>query len=987
MRYSFNRMSRCTLLILTMVLFSCTTALAQGKFSVKGVVLDGESTEPVMGANIQLLSLPDSTFVKGVAAGNDGEFEFKSLAKGRYAVKISFIGFHTHVVAVELGDRKKPEIDLGYLPLTSDVRMLKEAEVSANAAKVQMSGDSIVFNAAAFRVPEGSTLEALVKLLPGAKVDESGNITINGKTVTKILVDGKEFFLNDPNMAMKNLPTTMVDKIKSYERKSDMARVTGIDDGEEETVLDLTVKKGMKKGLMGNLDLGAGTEHRYNGRGMVSRFNDDSYAVLMGNAANVNERWGWNRSTGLNSRKEIGASYATTTDVLETGGSIRYRYNGADQWSHTTSEDYVAQRGAFSDRISKNMSGNHNVNGQLRFEWKPDTMTNIIFRPNVSYSVNRGSRYGNSMSYDEIYDETSSLLVAAIDTANTNLSRSQSYSTNFSAGGELQANRKLNSRGRNITLRINGNYGEGKNQQLSAAYITYNTFGTEKVNNRYYNTPSKNYSIQGNLSYSEPVADRTYLQLSYQYRHSYNKNDRQSFIYDSDLFNTLTEKLEFYRYDINGILHALEDMGISPADKDHNEEANKLSQFSEYRNYDQTISFQFRRVRESYNFNVGVDALPQHSKLNYRYMGKDFPEITRSVFNYSPRVQLRWNFDKTTNLQFRYDGRTSQPSMTNLLDITDDSDPLNISMGNPNLKPAFSQNFRGNFNTSNPETQFSLWTFMFGSTTQNSISNKTIYDKETGVRTTKPMNINGNWNVRGGVGTSVGLGEKKYFTVGGMIGGNFANNVGFYDNSRAGGDPSTNADLKSITKRFGFNTDANASFRNDWVNIELRGNLDYNNSKNNVNKSRDEESFDFKYGSNIQWTLPWGTEIATDIFMNSRRGYTSKELNTDELIWNASVSHAFLRSKSLIVKAEVFDILGQQTNISRVVSAFSRTDSRNNAIYQYGMLSVIYRFNFFGGKQPGGGPMGGPGMGGFPGGGFPGGFPGGGRPGGFSRGR
>lgn len=995
MCYLLRRMNSSLLFVILVMLFSHTAMYAQkGNFSVHGIIIDSENTEPVMGANVQLLQMPDSTYVKGVAAGNEGEFEFASLPKGKYTVKISFIGYQTHCVNVELGDRKKMSVDLGYVPLSSDVKLLKEAEVTANAAKVQMSGDSIVFNVEAFRVPEGSTLEALVKLLPGAKVDDSGNITINGKTVNKILIDGKEFFLNDPNMAMKNLPTNMVQKIKSYERKSDMARVTGIDDGEEETVLDLTVKKGMMDGMMGNFTGGIGTENRYQGRGFLSRFTDDSHAVLMGNAGNVNDRWGWRRPTGKTSRKEVGGSYAKTTETLESGGSMQYRYNGADQWSNSNSENYVAERGAFNKNLSKNLSGNHSANGNLRFEWKPDTMTNIIFRPSMNFSVNRGSSFRNSGSYDIDPDGIDFDLAEYLDkVVNTSISRSQSYSKNVGFNGEFQFNRRLSNNGRNITLRITGAYNDGKNKNLSAADIQYKSLGTSKINNRYYETPSTNYNVMGNLTYSEPIADRTYLQLSYQYKYSYNKNDREAFIYDNDVYKQLDEKLQFYRYDINGIVQALKEAGINPLDKEHNEEANKLSQFSEYTNYDQTISLQLRRVRDAYNFNVGVDAFPQHSKLNYRYMGNEYPEVTRSVFNWAPRVQLQWKFDKTTNLRLRYNGRTSQPSMTNLLEITDDSDPMNIRTGNSKLKPSFSQNFNANFNTSNAETLFSLWSYMFGSTTSNSIEQKTVYDKETGVQTTKPVNVNGNWNVRGGVGTSVGLGEQKLFTVGGGLGGSFNNNVGFYNNASKGVDPEEMAKgigMKSVTKRYGLNGDVNSSFRNDWVNIELRGELNYANSKNNVNTKGNEDTWDYKYGTELQWTLPWGTEIATDIYMTSRRGYNVKDMNTDELLWNASVSHTFFGA--LTLKAEVFDILGQQTNITRTVNAFMRSDSRNNGIYQYGMLSLTYRFNLFGGKDgrsgggpggfPGPGPGPGPGgRGGFPGGGFPGGgFPGGGRP-------
>ena len=226
---------------------------------------------------------------------------------------------------------------------------LEGVVVKSHAVKVKVQGDSLVYNAAAYRVPEGSTLEALVKQLPGAKVDKDGTIKINGKEISKILIDGKEFFLNDKEVAMKNIPTEMIDKLKTYERKSDRSRVTGIDDGEEETVLDLTVKKGMKNGWFGNVNLGAGTKHRYSERMNVNRFKDDFQATVIGSANNVADmgfgggggRWGWGNE-GLRSSKEIGGNFATAKPKLETGGSIRYRYDGSDNENSSTTEYFNA---------------------------------------------------------------------------------------------------------------------------------------------------------------------------------------------------------------------------------------------------------------------------------------------------------------------------------------------------------------------------------------------------------------------------------------------------------------------------------------------------------------------------------------------------------------------------------------------------------------------------------------------------------------------
>ena len=275
---------------------------------------------------------------------------------------------------------------------------LMDVVVKSHAVKVKVKGDSLVYNAAAYRVPEGSTLEALVKQLPGAKVDKEGNITINGKSVNKILVDGKEFFLNDKEVAMKNIPTEMIDNIKTYKRKSDLSRVSGIDDGEEETVLDLSVKKGMKNGWFGNVNLGVGTEKRYAERFNVNRFKDDAQVTFLGGANNVSDmgfgggggRWGGWGQEGLRSSKEVGANFATDKPKLETGGSVRYRYNGSDTENTSSTEYFNATLAKFNEDYSKNFTSNQRVSSNFRLEWKPDTMTNLIFRPNFTYSRNRG---------------------------------------------------------------------------------------------------------------------------------------------------------------------------------------------------------------------------------------------------------------------------------------------------------------------------------------------------------------------------------------------------------------------------------------------------------------------------------------------------------------------------------------------------------------------------------------------------------------------
>jgi hypothetical protein len=339
----------------------------------------------------------------------------------------------------------------------------------------------------------------------------------------------------------------------------------------------------------------------------------------------------------------------------------------------------------------------------------------------------------------------------------------------------------------------------------------------------------------------------------------------------------------------------------------------------------------------------------------------------------TPTLNFRYNFDKTSQLRITYRGNTSQPSMTNLLEITDDSDPLNIRKGNKNLDPSFSNNLRVFYNTYNAEAQRGIFSHFNFNMTNNSVSNLVEYNEKTGVTTTTPQNIDGNWGMFGMFGFNTALDEGKFFTLNSFTSANYNNSVGYYfDNIQK-------ASTKSKTKQLGLSQRLEFGYRNDWFEASVNGNVNYNHSRNNVVKNNDLDTWNYSYGMDMNVRLPWGTTIATDISQNSRRGYAQADMNTDELLWNAQISHSFLKGNALTISLEVSDILGEQSNISRVVNAMSSSDSRNNSIYQYGMLRCIYKLNIFGGKIGGQSNEGPGGWGGGPGGpGGPGGRPGGG---------
>ena len=965
------------LLIWTVLLLTATlSTYAQNKIvTVSGRVIEAGTKEPVELAAVQLLSLPDSAQVAGMTTSTQGYFSLSKQKPGKYLLKVSFIGYVTKIIPVQL-TANVPAKKMGNIELATDAVMLQEAVVVAEAPQVKVVEDTLMYNSSAYRTPEGAMLEELVKKLPGAEIDDDGNVKINGKDLKKIMVDGKEFFGGDVKTGLKNLPVDMVDKLKTYDKKSDLARVTGIDDGEEETVLDLTVKKGMNQGWFGNADLGAGTKDRYTGRMMLNRFVDKTQFSIIGSANNVNDQGfsgggggpRWRSNNGLNATKMLGANFATQTNKLELGGSVRYNFQDADISSINSSERFLQNGNSYSNSNNKNRNKGTNLNADFRMEWKPDTLTNIIFRPNFSYGRTNNASRSESGTFNE---DPFNLIVNPNDYLNfdnlsddplkdirVNATNSASLSKGKSLSGNatLQVNRKLNNRGRNLTFRGVFGYGDNDNDQYTQSETRYyqllNHLGGDSIlyRNQYITTPTRNYNYTAQVTYSEPIAKATFLQFSYQFQYKYSKSDKTTF-----------DLLDYPDWAIGGALPS----GYESHTVD------SLSKNAEYRYYNHDASVGLRFIRPKYQLNVGMSFQPQNSTLSYK-KGDYMIDTTRTVFNFAPNMDLRFRFSKVSQLRFTYRGRSNQPTMENLLPITDNSNPLNIRMGNPGLKPSFAHTMRLFYNTYNAEKQRGIMTHFSFTATQNSISNSTRYNEETGGLITRPENINGNWNAFGMFGFNTALKNKKY-TINTFTNVNYQNNVAFlYNQDTKNNDRNTSTGL-TLGER------VTGSYRNDWFEFSLNGSINYTAERNKLRPENNQEPYTYSYGASTNITMPWKMTLATNIANQSRRGYRDSSMNRDELIWNAQLAQSLLKGAAT-VSFEVYDILRQQSNISRSLSADMRSVSEYNGINSYCMVHFIYRLNIFGSKaarekmmNSGRRGFGGPGRG--PGGGFGGGHP------------
>ncbi|MBR1789017.1 MAG: TonB-dependent receptor [Bacteroidaceae bacterium] len=1025
-----------------LLLFMCSAAAMAQKATVTATIVDGTLNEPLPGAAVVLLTEKDSTQVTGVVSNVEGLVNMPVSKYGTYLLRISYMGYVTQWKTVTL-DKKNKMLDLGTVVLQEDAKVMKEAQVTAQLAQVEMKEDTFVYNAGAYRLPEGSALEELVKKLPGAEVDEDGTIKINGKTVSKIMVGGKEFFNNDTKMAMKNIPTKMVEKIKSYDKKSDYSRITGIDDGEEETVLDLTVKKGMKEGWLINADLGYGTHDRYTAKLNLSRYTDHMQFTLLGSQNNINDNsfpggggrgwWGGSgqgiTTSGMyglnfvwdNGKKEDEAGY------LELGGNLRYNQRKNDVQTRTNSEMFLDEtRSTFSNSENNAINKSKNLNGNLRFEWQPDSMTNLMFRPNFSrtWTNNHGNNFSATFNEDpyDYFDNPLKLYkvgdqsvreynlaenqtvrdrIAVND--NTRQTKNKGNSANFDADAQL--NRRLGKAGRNFTLNAGGRYSHSDNTSWSRSLINYYQQKDDTdpakykttFTNQYNLSPSTSYNVQGQLSYTEPITKNLNLQARYQFQYRYSDNDRSMYSIDS----LLTKFGGYYTAEqlYLGYLPGLDSLNYC-----YNAENSQYATYREY-NHDASLMARYTRTFENgqnVRLNAGVNFQPQTTHMDYQKSHID-TTVVRHTFNWAPRVDMRWKISNTSQLRLRYNARMSQPSMTNLLEVVDSSDPLNISTGNAGLRSSWANNFFAFYNGYNVDKQRGWMINARYNNTKNSISTATIYDTNTGARYTRPMNIDGNWDLGTSIMFNTALDTDKHFNLMNFANVSYNNHVGYLSSNSDGstwGDiyrdgSTTVVDMdkvfsqvalqKTTTKNTNLSDNLRLNYRNDFgdegtYEIGLNSGFNYQHARNELQANANIDSWTFSYGGNLNITFPWQMSLATDISQQSRRGYADESMNTNELIWNAQLSQnlkKWLKGQDLSISVQWYDILRKRSNISRNISATMRSDTWTNAINSYVMVHVIYTLNLLGGKEARANGFGGPGGWGGPGGGNRGGGPGG----------
>ena len=915
--------------------------MATAQTLLKGKVVDSENGEALLRSTVLVMTPDTARMVTGGTTANDGSFNLKNVKDGTYLLKISYVGYHNFYRTINVKSAEnKGTMAIGTVMLVPNTVELKQAVVTAQMKEVEVKEDTLIFNADAFKVPEGSVLEELIKKLPGVTI-EDGVIKVNGKTVKKILVGGKEFFGNDQNMSMKNLPAEIVDKVKTYDKQSDFSRITGIDDGEEETVIDLTIKKGMQKGWFGNVDAGYGSYDRYSGRVMVNRFKENFQSNVLGSQNNTG-------NNGNTTNKQIGGRLVFDVKNFEFGGNIRYNYNKSDNQTFNSTQNFVSTNASFSNSHNKNINRNTNVNGDFKAEWRIDSLTTLVFQPRFSKGDSKSSSQNASATFNDdpyqngITDPLNQM--GDIDEAikiNENLSRNWSDGDNYNISGNLMLNRQLGGgpwfgpkavtgrNGRNISLRFNGSVSDNKNKSFNFSDVIYHQReGATDLTFRHRNNPSDNKNYSLGLSYSEPILRNLFAQLNYSYNYSKRHSDGQTYDFakEDEIGQELWENYGQYGMLPPNYFEFLSD---------------SLSRYTDNINKTHNIDFSLRFITSLLNISAGIRIEQQNQEMKYQYQGLD-TIASRDISRITPSLNARFRFSRQHTLRITYRGNTSQPDMTDLFTLTDNSNPLNIREGNPNLKPSFTHNINLDYNNYFEATRQSVFGRFSYNTTRNSISNRTEYIEETGGQITRPENINGNWSISGNIGFNTPLGWEK-LTLNTNTTASLRHNVGYiYQNK---------ATYKNDVKQSSLGENLSITLRLGNFDVRANGSINWSKTSSGMVAANNQSTYNYHYGLSSTGNFNSGFGFSTDINMSSRRGYSSANMNTNELIWNAQVSYRFLSKKQATVSLQAYDLLHKRSNISRTISAYSRQDRETNSIYSYVMAHFIYRFNLFGDRN------------------------------------
>lgn len=915
-------------LIFCLLLLSLSPLLAQKitpTGEISGAVLDSASRKPLRMASVSLLHARDSAYVTATTTGGDGDFHFRKVTPGSYRLLVTFMGYKN--ISLPVNVARDTPADLGTLLMTEQGTQLNEVVIRQEAAPITIKQDTVEFNAGSFKTQPNAQVEELLRKLPGVEVARDGSIKANGQAVNKVLVDGKPFFGNDPKMATRNLPADIVDKVQMFDQSSDQSQFSGVDDGDRERTINITIKKDKGKGYFGQNALGAGPSSgnqsaRYEAKLNVNRFNNHNggpnrQLSVIGQANNLNQQnftmgegsgplfvgqpgvgddGGPAAPSNITEVAALGANYRTESKAVKWGKrsemAASYFVNRAvtttDQQSHR--ENILPGQSFLTDQsnYSKNTLLTHRING--RFDLPIDSLTSLRFTPNLSFQTKDLLSKNNSFSYR-----------SPVDSLNNGLADNDLHGTGWNGYNNLLFMRKFQKEGRSLSANLNSVLTTGNTTAYNRATNTFfDTLTTgQRIDQR---NAQDQFALQNtvNVSFTEPISFTQKLEFRYAYSNSFGKLLR----------NVAGKSEETDQYD--------QPNAALSRNFANTFETNRLG-----------ATFQTRRLR--YTVALGGDA--QLASLRPVDRSTDAGYSSRYAY-FMPNALFSYTFRGNKNLRLQYRTRVVSAGITQLIPVADNSNPLNISIGNPDLRPEYYHNLTLTFSISSRGGTDNLFVFSSFNQSNNRIGVSTRTD-ESGVQVTMPINTRGFMSGTGFVSLGKKI-EPLHLTVNLSTQGSLARNTNLINAS----DNVTTS--TSIGQGIRLQSDYNGR-----IDYGLSARITYQQARYSLLSQQNMQYWSQYATADVHWQLPGNLVLTSDLTYTGNTG-RAEGYNQRFMLWNASIARQFLRTKQAEVRLQVFDLLNQNRSLVRNTGDAYIEDVRSRVLKRYFLVSLVYNLRKFG---------------------------------------
>ena len=883
-------------------------------------------SDPLPDVNIQLYSLPDTSFIEGTVSDKKGVFRLYPMNPGNYLIRASFLGYETIEKKVNIPAYRK-EVYGGALMMKPSSIVLDETVIKAELQKMKMSGDTLVYNTGAFKTSEGAVLQDLVRQLPGLELDEkSGKMNFHGKEITQILLNGKEFFA-DSKVALNNMPVDALKEVKEYEQQSDKEQMTGVSDGKKKTVMDVKTKKDLTDGLMGDVSALKGSGDMYGVKMSLNKFVGKWRMSLYGDLGKLPRYGNFISDMADNpaQMKDIGFSLGTEIKKLNLNVSASYNNNNksADE-SRSQSEEYLPNGSQYAYNNGLSTGRNRSFWENIYLTGSLSDRTEINFRHNINHSrLNSVSENISATFSTNPLDYVSEpwrddAMIPPEFRINKNTGNSQNKTNNLMIGNNLLLTHNLNDIGRKLSIELRNDYSNQASGNYQQSSITYyqlkNDLGADSVlyRNQYRESPARNLLLAGEVSYTEPIGKQM---LQVYYRHEYQRQSNNAVTYNLDedaLWGSLPSGYEAGRVD------SLSD--YTRNDLHSNE-------------FGLRTTLNWRKVR--LNIRFGLSPQKSTTKSN---RGKVKIDTTITVLNIVPELHFDYDLGNNHNMSVYYSGYTRQPSIYDLLSVPDYTNPLNITMGNPGLKPAFGQSISVNYRGGNMEKQEMLYCGLRYNNTINDISRKRTYDEKSGVYTSRPENINGNWGIGGNIYYTNKLFKKIFARL--ATNANYNRRVSYVQIMGE-----ANENDRNTSQMLSLMQDVEFAYKLEEHEFKINGAITYQQADNSYTNNSDYRTYDFYYGAECRLKLPLNLNLYTVVRSMNRRGYKDEASNTTQWLWNGELTYSFLKGKRGLFKFQVVDILQQRDFVNRWMNDTGQGETWTWGLGRYAMATFTYRFN------------------------------------------